>query len=112
MLPTDKLSIEVESFKAQRSNTLFGFCTVLIPALHLRIHDLTVHEKNASRWIGLPARPWVDRDGTAKRGDNGKIIYATVLEFTDSGTRNAFSDRAIAALLAKFPHAFDDQTAA
>jgi hypothetical protein len=111
-MPSDKLSVEVENFKAQRSNTLVGFATVLLPQLHLRIHDLTVHEKNQSRWVGLPAKPWVGRDGIAKRGDDGKMIYAPVIEFIDRETRDAFSTRAISALLAKFPHAFDDQTAA
>ena len=38
-MPPDKLSIEIESFRPQRSNTLFGFATILIPALHLRIFD-------------------------------------------------------------------------
>jgi hypothetical protein len=104
---TDKLSIEVEAFTPRRSNTLLGFCTVIVPEMHLRIHDLAVHEKNDKRWVSLPAKPWIDRDGTAKRGENGKMLYATVLEFTDPGTRNAFSDRAIAALLAKFPRAFE-----
>jgi hypothetical protein len=106
------VSIEVESFKAQRSNTLVGFCTVLLPQLHLRIIDLTVHEKNGSRWVGLPSKPWVGRDGVAKRGDDGKMIYAPVLDFTDRATKDAFSDRVIDALLTRFPGAFDDQTAA
>jgi hypothetical protein len=108
----DKLSIEVEAFTPRCSNTLYGFATIFIPALHLRIFDCAVHEKNGKRWINLPAKPWVDRDGTAKRGDDGKMIYAPVLEFADPATRNAFSDRVIAALLIGFPEAFDDQTAA
>jgi hypothetical protein len=111
-MPHDKLAVEVESFNPQRSNTLVGFCTVFIPALHLRIHDVTVHEKNQSKWVGLPAKPWVGRDGVAKRNDDGKMIYAPVIEFTDRSTRDAFSDRVIIQLLIAFPHAFDDQTAA
>jgi hypothetical protein len=108
---SEKLTLEVEAFTPRRSNTLFGFATVYIPALQLRIFDLSVHEKNGKRWCGLPAKPWVDRDGIAKRGDDGKIIYAPVLEFADQATRHAFSDRVIAALLIKFPRLFDDQTA-
>jgi hypothetical protein len=111
-MPHDKLAVEVENFKAQRSKTLVGFCTVLLPQLHLRIHDVVVHEKNTSHWVGLPAKPWVGRDGVAKRGEGGKIMYAPVVEFTDRATRDAFSDRVITALLTAFPTAFDDQTAA
>jgi hypothetical protein len=106
-MPHEKLVVEVENFKTQRSNTLVGFATVLLPQLHLRIHDLTVHEKNQSRWVGLPAKPWVGRDGIAKRGDDGKMIYAPVIEFTDRETRDAFSTRVIEALLTRFPAAFE-----
>jgi hypothetical protein len=111
-MPHDKHAVEVESFNPQHSNTLVGFCTVFIPALHLRIVGCSVHQKNTSRWIGLPAKPWVGSDGVAKRDDNGKIIYVPTVQFTDFATRDAFSERVIAALLVGFPDAFDDQTAA
>jgi hypothetical protein len=104
---TGKLSVEVEAFKPMRSNTLVGFCTVIIPEMHLKIIDCTLHEKNESRWVGLPAKPWIDRDGVAKRNDDNKIMYAPVLEFSDRETRDAFSARVIAALLDRFPGAFE-----
>jgi hypothetical protein len=109
---TSKLAIEVENFRPQRSNTLFGFATIFIPALHLRIVDCTVHEKNGARWISLPAKAQITKDGTVRRDDRGKVAYSTVLEFTDRSTKDAFSERVIAALLTGFPEAFDDQTAA
>jgi hypothetical protein len=109
---TGKLSVQVESFTPRRSNTLFGFATVFIPEMHLRIFDLSVHEKNGKRWASLPSKPWVDRDGVAKRGDDGKIIYVPTIQFTDFATRDAFSDRVIAALLEFAPAAFDDEAAA
>ena len=113
MPPADKLSIEIESFRPQRSNTLFGFATIVIPEMRLRIVDATVHEKNGSRWIGLPAKPQVTREGVARRDERtGKILYSAVIEFTDAGTRNAFSERVITALLAAHPHAFNDEAAA
>jgi hypothetical protein len=110
--PPRKLSVEVEAFTPRRSNTLVGFCTVVVPELHLRVFDCPVHEKNGKRWISLPAKPLVDRDGVVKRGDNGKIIYIPVLEFTDRPTREAFSDRVIATLLEFAPAAFDHEAAA
>jgi hypothetical protein len=106
-----KLSVQVEAFTPRRSNTLIGFCSVIVPELHLRISDLSVHEKNRSRWVVLPSKPWVDRDGTAKRGENGKTIYVPVIEFTDRPTREAFSDRVVAALLEFAPGAFDGAAA-
>ena len=106
-----KLSIEVEAFKPMRSNTLVGFCTVLIPEMHLKIVDCTVHEKNDSRWCGLPAKPIVGRDGQVKRDERGKIAYVPILEFPDRETRDAFSTRVIEALLTHSPAAFDETAA-
>jgi hypothetical protein len=34
-----KLSVNVESFKPLRSNTLLGFADILVPELHLRIRE-------------------------------------------------------------------------
>jgi hypothetical protein len=107
-----KLTITIESWRAHRSGTLYGFATVVIPELHLRIVDCPVHEKNGQRWAGLPAKPQVSKDGSVRRDERGKIMYATVLDFTDRATRDAFSARVIDALLARFPAAFDDEAAA
>ena len=87
-MPSDKLSIEIESFKPQRSNTLYGFCTITIPALHLRIFDCTVHQKNDARWIGLPAKPQISKAGVVRKDERtGKTAYSPVIEFSDRGTR-------------------------
>jgi hypothetical protein len=106
-----KLTVIVESFKPLRSNTLFGFADIIVPELHLRIREATVHESNGKRWIGLPAKPQITREGTVRRGDRGKVAYSPMIEFTDRATREAFSARAIAALLARFPAAFDEDAA-
>jgi hypothetical protein len=109
---TGKLTIEVESFTPRQSNTLRGFCTIIIPALHLRVCDITVHQKGSSRWVGLPGKPIVDRYGVAKRSDDGKLVYVPIVEFVDKPTRDAFSERVIAAVLEDFPNAFECQEAA
>jgi hypothetical protein len=80
--------------------------------LHLKIHDLSVHQKGASRWVGLPGKAQITREGTVRRDDRGKIAYVPILEFTDTATRTAFSARVIAALLAFAPGAFDEEAAA
>jgi hypothetical protein len=43
---TSKLSIQIDSFKPLRSNTLAGFCDITVPEMHLKIRDLSLHEKN------------------------------------------------------------------
>ena len=94
--PTTKLSVEVENFRPLRSNTLVGFCTVFIPGLHLKIIDCSVHQKDRSRWIALPAKAQINKDGTVRRDQRGKILYAAVLEF-DRPTREAFGSRVLEA---------------
>ena len=107
-----KLTVQVESFKPLRSNTLHGFCDIAIAEMHLRIFDLSVHRKNGKCWVGLPAKPLITRDGVVRRDDRGKVAYVPILEFVDSATRSAFSDRVIASLLEFAPAAFDDEAAA
>ena len=77
--------------------------TIIIPALHLRIFDCTVHEKNGARWIGLPAKPQITREGTVRKDERGKTAYSAVIEFTDRGTREAFSQRGTRRIAASAP---------
>jgi hypothetical protein len=107
-----KLTVEVEAFKPLHSNTLFGFATIVVPELHLRICDISVHEKSGKRWASLPSKPQIDRSGLVRKGDNGKPLYVPVIEFTDKPTRDAFSARVIASLLEFAPSAFSDEEAA
>ena len=112
--PSRKLTIKVENFRAHRSGSLYGFVDITIPELHLRIRDATVHASHNGdrKWIGMPAKPRVTRDGTVRRDEQGKISYTPVIELTHRGTRQAFSARAIEALLERFPDAFEDEAAA
>jgi hypothetical protein len=103
-----KLSVRIEHFKPLRSNTLYGFADFVLPEVHLRVREATVHQLGSSRWIGLPARPQIDRDGVARRDERGKILYAAVLQFTDRIAADAFAARSIEALLAEYPHAFSN----
>jgi hypothetical protein len=102
-----KLTVHVESFTPHRSNMLVGFCTVTIPELRLRIYDLTVHEKNESRWANMPGKAQIARDGTLRRDDRGAILYTPTIQFADNATRDAFSRQVIASLLEFAPSAFD-----
>jgi hypothetical protein len=104
-----KLSVRVEAFTRRRSNSLRGFADLLIPELRLRIREVSVHESHGKRWIGLPARPQVGRDGAARRDDRGKIAYIPTLQFTDREVGDAFSARALEALLERYPDAFDEK---
>jgi hypothetical protein len=97
-----KHSITCLSFQPRKKNTLCGFADIQIPALHLTIHDVALHEKCGARWAALPGRPWV-KDGALVTADGGKIQYSPVLEFEGREVRDAFSAAVWAAVLATNP---------
>ena len=101
------MPIICEKWTPRRSNTLLGFADVLLPQTHLRIHDVALHEKNGRRWAQLPAKPQINRDGVVLRDENGKPKYARILEFESRDASDTFSRACIAAVLERFPAAFD-----
>ena len=106
-----KLTVVVTHFRPLHRNTLRGFCNVYIAEPHLVVRDVAVHQyASGGRWVVLPARPIVD-NGALRLTDAGKIEYTPVLSFDSRATGEAFSKAVIAALLLKFPNAFDDETA-
>jgi hypothetical protein len=84
-----KHQIDCTAFKPLRKGTLIGFADIVIPELKLKIHDVGLYEKGASRWASPPGRPWV-RDGQLVTDENGKVQYSQIIEFADRGTRDAF----------------------
>lgn len=99
-------TVEVQEFKPLHSGTLLGFCRVVIRELGFTIHDVTVHQKGAQRWAGLPGKPQINRDGTARKGENGKTLYMPVLEIADKKIRDAFSKRVCDAVERSHPDVF------
>jgi hypothetical protein len=107
-----KHAVVCTDFKPYRKNTLVGFAQIHLPELRLTIRDVSIHQKGASRWAALPAKPQINKDGAAVRARDGKIQYTTVLELDDRKTRDAFSHAVIAAVLTVAPRAFDEEAAA
>ena len=106
------MAIICEKFTPRRSNTLFGFADVLLEQTQLRIHDVAVHEKNGKRWAQPPAKPQINREGVGLRDENGKLKYVRIIEFTSRDASDAFSRNVIAAVLERFPRAFEDNDGA
>jgi hypothetical protein len=100
----NKLTVTCTAWRPLRRNTLTGFATVEIPEMRLIIHDIAIHQKGEARWAQLPSKPWV-RDGALVLDEMGKPTYSPMLEFTDRPTREAFSRRAVEAVLRFDPHA-------
>jgi hypothetical protein len=75
------LRVEVTSFKPHVKNTLRGFCDLALPPVGLEINGTTLHEKNGSRWITMPARP-DEKDGAT--------VWAAIVEFDSKKVRLTF----------------------
>jgi len=110
--PEPAMPVECLKFTPRKSNTLHGFCDVLLTTVKLEIRDVTLHQKGDRRWVGLPAKAQLDKDGKAVREDSGKIKYIAVLQFADRAVGDQFSDAVIAAVLKRYPSAFDPEGAA
>ena len=92
------MDIDVIEFKAFASNSLQGFLTIRLVELDLIISDLTLHEQNGKRWIGLPGKLQIDRDRKVVIGTNGKPAYVPVLRFASPAAGNLFRDSVLTAL--------------
>jgi hypothetical protein len=104
--PRVKLTVVCNGWKPLRKNTLLGFARIQIAELDLRIHDVAVHAKGDRMWAALPSRPWV-QNGAVVTGDDGKVQYSVLFEFTRRETRDAFSQRVIDAVIRFDLHALE-----
>jgi hypothetical protein len=85
--PAASEGFRVKSWHPLQKNTLQGFVSLELPS-GMIIHDCTMHEKNGSRWIGLPARQF-EKDG--------ERAWSPLVEFSSKEARNKFQDAALAA---------------
>jgi hypothetical protein len=101
--------VSLLDWKAVRQNTLYGFASVKVARINLRIDDVAIHQKGGSRWAALPSKPMVDRSGAVLRDQTtGKVKYSPILQWCDRRTSDAFSQAVVTALLAAHPDALDD----
>jgi hypothetical protein len=81
-------------------NSLRGFATVELPC-GLTIADLSVHVSHGKAWASLPAKPQINSDGTARRGNDGKIVYSPILKWRDRDLADRFSVAVVQAVEAE-----------
>jgi hypothetical protein len=94
-----KLTVAVLDWKSLERNTLRGFANVVVKELQLVIRDVAIHERDGKRWVQLPGKPQIDRDGNTIRDPAiGRIKYVPVLEFGSRRVADAFGQRVLEAL--------------
>ncbi|HEX8010807.1 MAG TPA: hypothetical protein VF814_07735 [Casimicrobiaceae bacterium] len=77
--------------------SLQGFADIEMPS-GLILIGCTLHRSNGKAWCSPPSRPQLDAERKPMLGDNGKILYAPIVEFADKRLRYKWSDLAVAAI--------------
>lgn len=83
------MAVEIVTFRGYTKNTLCGFLTVRLTNIGLEIRDMTLHQKNGSRWIALPARSYQD---------HGQTKWAYIVKFYDKDKWTQFQKACLKAL--------------
>ena len=96
------MPVSLVEWKKLPRNSLRGFASVRLGA-SLIIKDITVHSSGGKRWAGLPGKPLIQADGTAKRGPNGKPVYVPMLEWVSKEAADRFSEAVISAVEREHP---------
>jgi len=81
-------------------NSLRGFATIELPS-GLTIADVSIHVSHGKAGASLPAKPKINSDGTARRGDDGKVIYSPILKWRTRELQDGFSADVVQAIEAQ-----------
>jgi hypothetical protein len=77
------------------SSSLRGFVDLHLPS-GLVIHVCSVHERDGSRWLGMPTKPQIGQH--RKDAETGKLTYSRVVEIVNKALRVRFHAAALAAV--------------
>lgn len=81
--------MKISDYKPFQRGALCAFFTVELPSGML-VHEVKLFSKEGRRWVGLPSREFVGRDGTKS--------YAPVLEFTNREASDRFREGILRAI--------------
>jgi hypothetical protein len=82
-------TIVISNWRPFEKNTLRGFFNATLPS-RLVIQGLTLHHKGESRWVGMPAKEYVDKNGIKK--------YQPIIDFVSREDSDRFQVQVLAAL--------------
>jgi hypothetical protein len=85
------------NWRSLAKNTLKGFLDLELPS-GLVLRECSLHERDGKKWIGLPGKPQIDRDGKVRKdASGGKALYVNVVGFATKEARERFRAAAIVA---------------
>lgn len=91
--------IRASDWRPAQKNTLQGFCSLHLEPSGITLHDCSLHRRPDGReWIGLPAKPQLDRNGQQRKDASGKAIYTPIVELKGKEQRERFQAAALAAV--------------
>lgn len=76
--------IEVSNINPVMKNSLLATCTVHIKPWKLYLHEVTIFEKGANRWVGMPSRQFEQ---------NGEKKYVELITFEGDAVKKRFRDQ-------------------
>lgn len=82
--------IEIQNINAVHKGTLLAKCDVHIVPWKLTLHDVTIFEKGANRWVGMPSREYTTPEGEKK--------YIEMITFDSDGVKKRFRDQIMGAV--------------
>ncbi len=83
-----QIAIRIDEFKPMEKNTLRGFVGFTLLDLGLRVKGATIHQKEDSRWVSMPAREYTTTEGRK---------FSPIIEFDSKEARYALNDSGLAA---------------
>jgi hypothetical protein len=90
--------MRASGWRPHSSGSLQGFFDLLLPS-GLKLNDCTLHQQGEKRWIGLPGKPQLDQDGSARKDPaTGKRLYTPTAEIPAREVRDNFTKQALAAV--------------
>lgn len=81
--------VQITNIEKVGKNNLLATCDVFIRPWKMTLHSVTVFEKGAQRWIGMPSRKW-EKDGETK--------YQELITFSDEDVKKRFRSQVMEAI--------------
>jgi hypothetical protein len=86
------------AWRQLESGTLQGFLTLTLPSGMVLV-GCGLHQKAGARWVSMPSRPLLDRDGRQLLSPKtGKPSYSATVEFVSRAVADRFQAQALDAI--------------
>lgn len=82
--------LEVQNINAVQKGSLLAICDVHIIPWKMTLHEVKIFEKGANRWLGMPAKEYIN--------DMGEKKYTDLITFDNESVKNSFRNQIMGAI--------------